>query len=69
MPFGLSNAPTIFQSIPADILGDRLNQFVFVFFNDTLILPKSKQKHVEHTQVVHKLQENQLFDKVIKSES
>ncbi len=31
LPFGLTNAPVIFQGIVNSILGDMINQFVFVY--------------------------------------
>lgn len=37
MPFGLPNAPGVFQMLINDILRDMLNQCVFVYFYDILI--------------------------------
>ncbi len=37
--FGLSNAPAVFQGLINSILGDMINQFVFVYLDDILIFP------------------------------
>ena len=37
MPFGLSNAPAIFQGYVNKILAEKLDIFVFVYLNDILI--------------------------------
>ena len=34
MPFGLSNAPAVFQALIKDILRDIINHFVFVYLDD-----------------------------------
>lgn len=37
MPFGLTKAPAIFQSLINDVLRYMLNRFVFVYLDDILI--------------------------------
>lgn len=37
MPFGVTNAPTVFQALMNDIIRDFMNHFVFVYLNNTLI--------------------------------
>ncbi len=36
LPFGLVNAPTVFQALVNDVLRDMLNIFVFVYLDDIL---------------------------------
>ena len=37
LPFGLANAPAVFQALVNDVLRDMLNIFVFVYLDDILI--------------------------------
>ncbi|KAI2657212.1 Transposon Tf2-9 polyprotein [Labeo rohita] len=48
LPFGLSNAPAIFQALVNDVLRDMINKFVFVYLDDILIFSRSFQVHVQH---------------------
>lgn len=34
MPFGLSNAPAVFQALINDVLQDAIDRFVFVYVDD-----------------------------------
>ena len=62
MPFGLMNAPAVFQQLMQCVL-QGLNptggsDFVFVYIDDILIFSKSLQDHVSHIgQVLDRLQE------------
>ncbi|KAL0170808.1 hypothetical protein M9458_035404, partial [Cirrhinus mrigala] len=69
LPFGLTNAPAVFQNLVNDMLGDMLNRFVFVYLDDILIFSPSLQEHSRHVrQVLQRLLENQLFVKAEKCE-
>ncbi|KAL0165682.1 hypothetical protein M9458_037526, partial [Cirrhinus mrigala] len=69
LPFGLSNAPAVFQALVNDVLRDMIDRFVFVYLDDILIFSPSYQDHVQHVrQVLQRLLENQLFVKVEKCE-
>jgi hypothetical protein len=52
MPFGLCNAPAMFQSLMNDVLRAYLCWFVLVFFDDILIYNASWADHLRHLRVV-----------------
>ena len=52
MPFGLKNAPAIFQSMD-DFLGDCAT-FAVVYINDILIFSDSMEEHLSHIKEVMK---------------
>ncbi|XP_064820987.1 uncharacterized protein LOC135538716 [Oncorhynchus masou masou] len=67
MPFGLSNAPAVFQSLVNDVLRDMIGLFVFVYLDDILIFSKGLTSHIQHVkQVLQRLLENRLFVKAEK---
>ena len=67
MPFGLSNAPAVFQALVNDVLRDMLGRFVFVYLDDILIYSRSLQDHQDHVRtVLQRLLENKLFVKTEK---
>ena len=69
MPFGLSNAPAIFQAMINDILRDMINHFVFVYLDDILIFSRTTEEHVEQVRLVlRRLLDNKLYVKPEKCE-
>ncbi len=69
MPFGLANAPAVFQALINDVLREMLNKCVFVYLDDILIFSQSYEDHVQHVrQVLSRLLFNNLFVKLEKSE-
>lgn len=48
MPFGLKNAPSIFQRCVDDILRPYIGKFAYVYIDDVLIFSNSEQEHIEH---------------------
>jgi hypothetical protein len=62
MPFGLCNAPSTFQALMNDILGNYLRKFILIFFDDILIYNKTWEDHLQHIrQVLALLQLNSVF--------
>ena len=69
LPFGLTNAPAVFQALVNDVLRDMVNRFVFVYLDDILIFSPSLKEHRHHVrQVLQRLLENRLYVKAEKCE-
>ncbi|XP_004305749.1 PREDICTED: enzymatic polyprotein-like [Fragaria vesca subsp. vesca] len=67
MSFGLTNAPSTFQSVMNDILRIYLRKIALVFFDDILIFSDSLDSHLEHLELLFKkLQEHDLKVKMSK---
>jgi hypothetical protein len=52
VPFGLSNAPTLFMCLMNGIFRNYLDKFVIVFLDDILIYSKSEEEHEHHLRLV-----------------
>jgi hypothetical protein len=48
VPFGLTNAPTVFMSLMNGVFQKYLDRFVQVFLDDILIYSKNEREHEEH---------------------
>ncbi|XP_049335604.1 uncharacterized protein LOC125802248 [Astyanax mexicanus] len=69
MPFGLRNAPSVFQAFVNDVFRDMIGQFVIVSIDDILIYSDSFENHVHQVrQVLTRLLEHQLYVKGEKCE-
>src|SRR5690606_7802766 len=67
MPFGLANAPAIFQAMMDEIFSDIKDFFVVVYLDDILVFSDTEDQHVEHLKTVLKrLQDNKLYCKLEK---
>ncbi|KAL0152968.1 hypothetical protein M9458_051721 [Cirrhinus mrigala] len=69
MPYGLANAPAVFQSFINEILKEFINKFVIAYIDDILIYSKTETEHVAHVRaVLSRLLETQLYVKAEKCE-
>jgi len=69
MPFGFTNAPTMFCTLMNDIFREWLDDFVVVYIDDILVYSSSIEEHVEHLRkVFQRLRENKLYAKFEKCE-
>ena len=60
MPFGLVNAPGVFQSLMAECL-TQLNHFAVAYLDDILIFSPTKEAHIDHiNQVFERLRQHRL---------
>jgi hypothetical protein len=67
VPFGLSNAPTIFMCLLNGVFKDYLDKFVIVFLDDILVYSNSEEEHEKHLRMVlQALREHRLYAKLSK---
>lgn len=52
MPFGLKNAPSIFQRCVDDILRPYIGKFAYVYIDDVLIFSNSPEEHMDHIKTI-----------------
>ncbi len=67
MPYGLVNAPSIFQDFMHEVLREYLHRFVLVYIDDILFYSRSLAKHRHHVaEVLQRLRQLHLFLKAEK---
>ncbi|GJU18474.1 retrotransposon protein, putative, ty3-gypsy subclass [Tanacetum coccineum] len=52
MPFGQTNAPTVFMDLMNRVFHEYLDKFVIVFIDDILVYSKTKEEHEDHLRIV-----------------
>ena len=69
MPFGLYNAPAVFQNFINSILVGLVNVFCVVYLNDILIYSRTLKEHEDYVrQVLERLQRHKLYTNLAKCE-
>ena len=69
MPFGLKNAPAVFQHFINDVFEDIIGKFVFCYIDDIIIFSPDLETHYEHlTEVLTRLRKAGLYAKLEKCE-
>lgn len=48
LPFGLKNAPSIFQRAIDDVLREKIGKFIHVYIDDIIIFSSSLEEHIHH---------------------
>jgi hypothetical protein len=67
VPFGLTNAPTVFMCLMNGIFRNYLDKFGIVFLDDILIYSKFEEEHEHHLRLVLQvLREHQLYAQLSK---
>ena len=54
MPFGLKNAPSIFQRAVDDVLRKYIGSFCQVYIDDIIIYSQTEQEHLKHIEIILK---------------
>ena len=61
MPFGLCNAPGVFQMNMNNIFGHRIGKYIVVYMDDILIFSKTREEHLQHLREVFQILKDKKF--------
>ena len=69
MPFGVTNAPAIFQRLMNKVFKKELDAFILVYLDDILIFSKTKEEHLEHIRIaLERLRDAKIYTRLHKCE-
>ena len=69
MPFGLCNAPAIFQRLMNKVFTTHIGDFILAYLDDILVFSRSIEEHWQHLWLaLDKLREAKLFGRLHKCE-
>lgn len=69
MPFGVTNAPSIFMDLMNRVFHPYLDQFIIVFIDDILVYSRTREEHAGHLRItLQLLASKQLYAKFSKCE-
>ena len=66
IPYGLANAPSVFQAFVNEMFWDMLGRQVVVYINDVLIYSATLEEHIAQVRIVLGHLENHLYVKAEK---
>jgi Reverse transcriptase (RNA-dependent DNA polymerase) len=67
MPFGVTNAPYVFQALMNAAFRDLVDVYVMCYLDDIIVYSKSEADHKDHvTEVLRRLSQEKLFCKMSK---
>ncbi|GJV83173.1 putative reverse transcriptase domain-containing protein [Tanacetum coccineum] len=70
VPFGLTNAPTVFMDLMNRVVHEYLDRFVIVFIDGILVYSKTREEHEDHLRIVLEiLRQKKLYAKFLQDVS